>query len=164
MTRYLPALVLVLSLLAPPAFAQTPPSPVAVYDETTLRQAGVGTDAASLLKLLREHTRADGDARKTSDLITALGSADFAERERATRELIAVGRPALAALRAARKGDDDPEVRLRAALCVEAIENTLDPNLSFTAARRLLHLRAAGAAEPLLALLPDVDWQFQDEI
>src|SRR5262249_51541397 len=131
MTRHLPALALVLLPLAPPAFAQTPPSPVAVYDETTLRQAGVGTDAASLLKLLREHARDGGGGRKTADLITALGSTEFAERERATLELIAVGRPALDALRKARKGDDDPEVRLRAGLCVEAIENTLDPNLSF---------------------------------
>src|SRR5262249_17818352 len=48
--------------------------------------------------------------------------------------------------------------------CADTIESALDPNVALAAVRRLVHLRAAGAAGPLLALLPDVDWQFQDEI
>jgi HEAT repeat protein len=163
MTRLLPALALVL-LLAPPALAETPHSPLAAYDEAMLRQAGVGIDAESLLKLLREQTRADGDPKKTAELIALLGSDDFLRRERATKDLIALGRPALAALRQARKNDADPEVRLRAAICADAIDSSLDPKVTLAAVRRLVHLRAAGAAGPLLTLLPDVDWQFQDEI
>jgi HEAT repeat protein len=164
MMRLLAAPALALLLLAPPALAQAPPSPLAAFDETTLRQAGVGTDPESLLKLLRQRTRTDGDPKRTAELITALGSDDFARREQATRDLIALGRPALDALRQARRSDPDPEVRMRAGLCADAVESALDPNVALAAVRRLAHLRAAGAAGPLLALLPDVDWQFQDEI
>jgi HEAT repeat protein len=162
MMRHVPAPTLVLLLLAPPAFAETPP--LAAFDEATLRRAGVATDAESLLKFLREQTLADSDPKQIAELIALLGSDDFAKREQATKDLIALGRPALDALRQARKIHADPEVRMRAGLCAEAIDNTLDPNVALAAVRRLVHLRAAGAAGPLLTLLSDVDWQFQDEI
>src|SRR5262249_42579656 len=132
--------------------------------ETTLRQAGVGTDAESLLKLLRERTRTDGDPKNTAELIAALGSDDFARREQATRDLIALGRPALDRLRQARKRHPAAQLRMRARLRADAVERALAPNVTLAAVRRLAHLRAAGAAGPLLALLPEVDWQFQDEI
>jgi hypothetical protein len=58
-------------------------------------------------------------------LVKQLASADFQEREAATKALEAVGVPALEALRKAAK-DDDPEVAQRAARLVEGIENSLD--------------------------------------
>ena len=45
------------------AFGQSP-SPLAAYDETVLRQAGIGTDAASLLKHLRDYTQGNGDPKR----------------------------------------------------------------------------------------------------
>jgi HEAT repeat protein len=155
--------ILVLLLAAPAAPGQSP-APTAAFDETSLRQAGVGTDAAALLKLLREHTRNDADPKKVGALIERLGSPKFEEREAASKELVAAGRAALDALRKAREDDADPEIRLRAGFCVSAIENSLDPNVAFYATRRLIHLRAEGAAGPLLTLLPDADWEMQDEI
>jgi tetratricopeptide (TPR) repeat protein len=54
------------------------------------------------------------DARLIERLVRQLGSPRFAEREAATKQLKDIGEPALAALREAAKGSDDPEVRRRA--------------------------------------------------
>ena len=157
-----PAIAFVL-LVSPFVSGQTSSS-LAVYDETILRQAGVGSDAASLLTLLRQYTHGNGDPKKVKALIGQLGSVEFEQRESAARDLIAVGRPALDLLRIARKSDPDPEIRLRAGHCIDAIENSFDANVIFSAVRRLIQLRASGAAEPLLEILPDADWETQDEI
>jgi uncharacterized protein (TIGR03067 family) len=54
------------------------------------------------------------DAERIARLIRQLGDADFRKREAASKELTAVGEPALAALRTAAASDADPEVRHRA--------------------------------------------------
>src|SRR5947209_7495756 len=60
-------------------------------------------------------------------LIRLLGSPQFAEREAATRALDKAGEPALSALRKAAGSDKDPEIRRRAAMLVERIEDRLLP-------------------------------------
>jgi hypothetical protein len=66
------------------------------------------------------------DAKAIAALIAQLGSADFKERQSATKSLEAIGRPALAALREAADKHDDAEVRRRAKGLVEKIENSLE--------------------------------------
>src|SRR6185437_12792105 len=61
------------------------------------------------------------NAEKIDKLIEQMGSGTFAEREKATKQLDAIGVPALAALRKAVKSDD-AEVRKRAEELVKKIE------------------------------------------
>ena len=56
--------------------------------------------------------------------VQALGHPRYAEREKAARELLAAGEPAMKALRAA-ASSSDPEVRTRAALVAERIDRAL---------------------------------------
>ena len=51
---------------------------------------------------------------KVDRLIKQLGNDDFAKREAASKELNALGEPALAALRKATASDTDPEIQRRA--------------------------------------------------
>ena len=60
-------------------------------------------------------------------LIQQLGSADFAEREAATKRLEAIGKPALPALRDAAKKSEDAEVQRRAQRLVKKIAPDPDP-------------------------------------
>jgi HEAT repeat protein len=157
--------LIVLGLSTAAVRSETPSaSPLADYDEMTLRQFGVETDAASLLSLLRQHTRIDGDSRQIKSLVAQLGSTQFEERERAAQELSAIGRPAQEILRTAQRQHVDPEVRLRAGHQLALLESKLDGRVTMSAVRRLIHLRASGAAERLLDVLPLVDWEIQDEI
>jgi hypothetical protein len=64
---------------------------------------------------------AESDADKIDRLIRQLGSDKFAEREAAGKALMAVGTPALDALRKAARDSDDPEVRRQAALIADTI-------------------------------------------
>jgi HEAT repeat protein len=164
MKRHVPAIALL--CLAPSlAAGQTPPAdPLAAFDEATLRRAGVRADAADLLGLLRQHTRTDATPEHLDALVARLASPQFEQRERAAADLVAAGRPALAALRSARKGHPDPEVRLRAGDCLAALESKLDPHVALSAVRRLVHLRAAGAAGRLLELLPHAGREVRDAI
>jgi HEAT repeat protein len=154
-----------LSLSPSAAVSETPsPPPLAVYDETTLRQANFDASAAGVLSLLRAHTRTDGDPRQIKALIAQLGSPDFQRRERALHELKVIGQPALPPLREAQEHHSDPEVRRRAWQGVQYAESLEDQNVAMSLVRRAIYLRVSGAAEYLLALLPAVDWEIQDEI
>src|SRR5262249_34044683 len=62
-------------------------------------------------------------------LVKQLGSADFREREAATKSLTAIGLPALDALRKAAT-DADPEVARGAPRLVESLENSLEQLLA----------------------------------
>jgi HEAT repeat protein len=165
MTRRYPGIVLALLFVASSAArGEATPSLVAAYDEEALRRAGVAVDAAGLSRFLRGPRRGDVTPASVDALVARLGGDEFGERERAAKELTAVGVAAQGALRRAQAAHADPEVRRRCGDCLLAIEARLDPNLTMSAVRRLIHLRAAGAAECLLAVLPSVDWEVQDEI
>jgi uncharacterized protein (TIGR03067 family) len=60
-------------------------------------------------------------ADRVARLIEQLGHDQFAKREAASKELDAIGEPALDALRKAAASDRDPEIRSRAGRIVEAL-------------------------------------------
>jgi hypothetical protein len=73
--------------------------------------------------------RGDADAEATkriADLVNQLGDDDYDKREAASKELEAVGEPALVALRKAAADNADLEIRWRAVRSVEAIRYRLD--------------------------------------
>jgi uncharacterized protein (TIGR03067 family) len=75
--------------------------------------AGVGASRAA----------PDGDTKseRVASLIRQLGHEEFEKREAASRELEAIGEPALDALRKARASDADPEIRRRAGGVIQVI-------------------------------------------
>ncbi|MHC4915147.1 MAG: hypothetical protein ACYTGB_06610 [Planctomycetota bacterium] len=80
-----------------------------------------GAEVQAYLKSLNApKPGADTDAR-VATLIKDLGSADFGTREKASKGLVAVGKPALERLKKAMK-DADPEVSSRAEMAVQEIE------------------------------------------
>jgi HEAT repeat protein len=117
--------------------------------------------------------KADQDAalsRRIDELIRKLGARQFAERDRAARDLIDIGAPALEGLRKAAT-DADAEIAGRSTKCIAAIELNIkvatlaaalqdkDPRVRFNAADGLMELReSARAAVPaLIRALDDAD-------
>src|SRR5438270_11816700 len=93
-------------------------------DEQTLRFANVGTDGPALLEFLRSQIEGASRPDKIQDMIKKLGDDDFAVREGATENLVALGRVALPLLRQAKQEqqDKDAEIVHRAKRCIERIE------------------------------------------
>jgi hypothetical protein len=87
------------------------------------------------------------DAEHIARLVKQLGSDNFDEREKATRELEEIGPPALAALRAA--GKDGAEVKARAAGLIERIERKAQSGSSLAPTRVKLAFKDAPLAEAL---------------
>jgi len=79
----------------------------------------------------------DASRERAADLVKQLGDEKFANRERATRELIDIGEPALPSLRKAAAASD-PEVRSRGERIMQAISRTVT-------ARELERLQGAWA-------------------
>jgi len=75
---------------------------------------------SSLLVALEPTKEAKPD--RTAELIKQLGDDKFTKREAATKELKALGEPALPALQKAATSSKDAEIRLRASRLVDAIE------------------------------------------
>jgi hypothetical protein len=122
-------------------------------DEQLLKEAKVATTGPGLLEFFQRRVPTENDKARITGLIRQLGNSDFQTREKATREVIALGPVALPELQKARK-DPDAEVKRRVAQCVEVIEREASPPVT-AAAVRLLRARApAGAIGVLLAFLP----------
>src|SRR5690348_16977992 len=119
--RLLPALILLTALS--PAQAQTE-SPA--EDEKLLKAAHLGVDGPALLEFVRKLVPTPADEQRVADLISRLGDKTFKVRERAVNGLIAVGPPALPALRKVMKGGD-LETSRRAEQCVQMIERRTAP-------------------------------------
>jgi uncharacterized protein (TIGR03067 family) len=64
--------------------------------------------------ILRSDPGTETETERIARLIKQLGDDSFEKREAASRELDAIGEPALAALRKAAASGDDPEIRRRA--------------------------------------------------
>jgi hypothetical protein len=77
------------------------------------------------------------DPAKIEKLIKEMGSSDFAEREKATKALDAIGEPALEALKKAMQ-DDELEIRRRAEDLVKKIEKRTQSDKILTATK--IHL------------------------
>jgi hypothetical protein len=125
-------------------------------DEQLLREAGVGSDAASLLAFFRLRTPSEVDSRQIDAWIRQLGSDQFALREEASRQLVRRGALARPMLQAARH-DADREIARRVALALEEIDNGPGPALPTAAVHVLAQRRPAGATSVLLAYLPFAD-------
>jgi hypothetical protein len=124
--------------------------------EATLKQAGLGSDGAALLDFFRKRTPNADDRKRLADAVAHLGDAEFEEREKASKVLIAAGRAALPLLRPALK-DADVEVVRRARECMETIERVPETSLALAAAHLLAVRRPDGATAALLDYLPVVD-------
>jgi HEAT repeat protein len=74
--------------------------------------------------LATEPAKAAPTAEKIEQLIKQLGHDDFDTREKATRELVEIGKPAIPQLNKAVKDNNDPEVQRRAQGIVEKIKSS----------------------------------------
>jgi hypothetical protein len=130
--------------------------------ERVLKEARQATDGPALLKFFRDRTLADADRAKLAELVRRLGADEFAEREKASQDLVRAGRFAVPFLQAALT-DRDPEIVRRARDCLQAIEQGNDRSLTVAAARVLTARRPDGAAEVLLAYLPAASDEFLEQ-
>jgi uncharacterized protein (TIGR03067 family) len=83
--------------------------------------AVIGIVLAAQGGALRGGRGKETDAETIARLIGQLGDDTFAKREAASKQLKAIGEPALESLRKAAASDSDPEIRRRAERIVEAI-------------------------------------------
>jgi HEAT repeat protein len=113
-------------------------------------------EGAALLDEFRKRTLTDEQREKILALIRRLGDEEFAVREKASAELLAIGKPALFLLRQA-VTDADPEISQRSQKCVQALESGAVVNLPLVAARLVALRKPPGAAEALLAFVPFAD-------
>jgi hypothetical protein len=90
-------------------------------DEEALKAAGRSLAVPDLMALIERQNGKAIDPKRLAELIRALGSADFKEREKATKAILACGATAVPALRAALKSEDAEIVR-RAGECLRQIE------------------------------------------
>jgi HEAT repeat protein len=153
-TLLVPLTALALLLLAGPPRAAEPDD--AARDEQVLQAAKVGTDGPALVEFFRKRAGSEATRARVRELIKQLGDDSFDVREKASEELVTLGRPALPALSVALK-DRDAEVARRAADCVRLIENDAGPALAAAALRRLAALKPDGAAAVLLTYVPIAD-------
>ncbi len=128
-----------------------------------LREAHIHRDAASLAAYIREQCGADADLPRIDALVRQLGSSDFAEREQASKALVAIGPAALGRLRAARN-DPDAEVSKRAKDCIAGIGDRR-PELTLAAVRVLIRRGGGEGVPALVRLLPYADFEeLQDDL
>jgi hypothetical protein len=140
-----------------------PPAARAAGDEELLKAAKVAGDGPALLDYLRRHTLDAGSEARVQALVRQLGDDSFDKRERASRELVALGNLARPFLRQA-VSSPDAEVARRAQDCLRQIEKKGaaaegSPQVAAAVLRRVARLKPAGAARVLLAYLPSA----QDE-
>jgi hypothetical protein len=83
--------------------------------------SGVVVILAAQAGTLRGDSGKEAGADKIARLVQQLGDGAFAKREAASKELTAIGAPALAALRKAAVSSKDPEVRPRAKRIIRTI-------------------------------------------
>jgi HEAT repeat protein len=114
------------------------------------------TDGPTLLDEFCRRTLTPAAMARARSLVRQLGDGAFPERERATEELVAMGRLALPVLREAAR-DRDAEIAHRAEGILQRIEKAPNDALPATAARLVALRKPAGAAAVLLAYLPSAE-------
>jgi hypothetical protein len=120
-------------------------------DEVALQQAKQEKTNEDLIAFLKGRSASDADLEHPERLVKQLGSSVFAEREEASKRLIALGRAALPALRAAPR-ENDLDLTRRVEACTQAIEAA---NRIELAVVRLLGRRMPdGGAAALLRFVP----------
>jgi HEAT repeat protein len=126
-------------------------------DERALREAGIGTDGPALVQFFRSRLVSTADRDKIVGLITQLGDDAFDKREMASSQLVAIGSKAEAQLREALKNGPEAEVKQRAEWCLQQIAKGGSGKVAAAAARLVARRKPDGAAEVLLAYLPNAE-------
>jgi hypothetical protein len=148
------------------ASAELPRDPDLAYAERVLHSAKAETDGPGVLAFIRLRTLSKEQFQHLADLVRRLGASAYSEREKATRELIAAGQPALPYLQQAIK-DPDLEVSRRARRCIEKIRHDPTSHLMAAATQAAAQIvkarRPPGAPAVLLEYLPCInDEAFED--
>jgi hypothetical protein len=130
-------------------------------DEQTLSAAKLGHDGPALLDFFQKQILTDADRATVARLLGQLGDEDFAARDKASTDLVALGPKILALVRPAVK-DADLEVARRAQDCVRLLEDAdrtpaAGAAVPLAAVRLLAVRKPAATAEVLLAYLPFAD-------
>lgn len=155
-------LILLITALALMLAGHSPvEEPAPSYDETMLKDAGVPTDDAGLLDFFRKRTLSEAEQARIAQTVRKLGDQSFAVREKASAELIGLGRMARPYLKPALQ-DRDPEVVRRAGRCLGQIESATGTALPLAAARLLAGRKPAGATPVILNFLPLADDELLD--
>jgi hypothetical protein len=126
------------------------------FAEQALRKAGIATDGPGLLAYIRARTMTAEQRGDLANKVRALGSADYKEREKASRELVALGRSALPYLRPA-VDDADLECSRRARRCIEQIQRNPNPSWMTVVVLLVKARRPGGAVPVLLNYLPSLE-------
>jgi HEAT repeat protein len=158
--RLLPVLLFLL-LPGTPARAQSEGQ--VNEDERILKAASVAVDGPGLLEFIRKQVPSPADEERLAALVKRLGDKTFKVREQAAAQLIAMGPPALTALRQV-LAKADLETRRRAEQCIKAIEKRHAPETVAAAARLLKVRRPAGACAALLNYLPHAGEEISEEL
>ncbi len=126
----------------------------ATADEQTLKAAKLADDGAALLAFLRQQTLTDAQREQLKALIRKLADDSFELREKAKTDLVAQGAVVVPLLSQAAQ-DPDPEIANRAKRCLELINKNPDTAVLSAVIHLLAVRRPDGAAEVLLAYLPN---------
>ena len=132
------------------------PDPELVFAEELLKKEHVVTDGPGLLAFFKARTLTQTEQDRLNAAIDKLGDDDFEVREKASTDLTAAGRLALAYLKPALEAKDI-EIVCRARRCIEDINRIQESALIPAAARLLAVRRPDGATETLLACVPWLD-------
>src|SRR4051794_37849706 len=120
-----------------------------------LREQGISIDGPGLLGFLRAQTPSAAEQARLAAAVAQLGNRSFAVRERASKSLIAAGRPSLPFLRPVLT-HPDLEVARRAQRGIDEVERIAHVAILSAAVRTVAQRRPAGSAEALLGYLPFV--------
>jgi len=140
-------------------------------DDKLLKDAGIRTDQKSLIQFLATHSGADADLAHLDQLIGMLGDKQFKAREEAAKRILAIGPAALSKLHIAKRALD-PELSVRASVCIDHILQVSNVELESAAVRLLAKTPDAGTLIALLRYLPyasepdlaDEIWFYLDHI
>lgn len=158
-----PAVLLVAGILiAAEAPKTVEPDAELVYAERVLKDANITCDGPALLAFFKARTLTPAKQQQLAAAIAKLGDDRFEVREQGSNDLVAAGRLALPVLRPALKSKD-PEVVARAQRCIEDIERVPEATLVPSAARWLAEKNPDEATEVLLACLPWVEDEMNQE-
>jgi hypothetical protein len=150
-----PVLAIVFMTLAALPAARAEASALAA-DEQQLQGADLATDGPALLTFFRIRIRGTIDPEKLETLVGQLSASTLAERRKAAAELIAIGSPAIPALRALARDPDAEAGARRARRCLQALGDN-SSSLTAAAVRLLAARHPAGAVEVLLTYLPHAE-------
>jgi hypothetical protein len=139
-----------------PLFAIPPAE--ADADRALLESVGITMegDGSDLLEYLHRQTVCASDPAKLQQIIQQLGDDDFATREKASAELIALGQVALSLLQkaAAEQKGKDAEVAHRAQQAIQRIREGSSAALPAAVLRQLARRKPAGTAAQVLEYVP----------